>query len=170
MASHPDVPEALASGLKRTLQAFWPGASFRALQMEACAATLQGRDCLLILPTGPFQLLPLYHLHCPPAAAYAALPQFNQHLTKTGGGKSLTYQLPPAYREQIAVVVTPLLALSSDQAAAANERGLDAASWDSRASPQQLAAIARELQSSPEDCTLRLLYTTPESLATPALR
>ena len=36
-----------------------------------------------------------------------------------GGGKSLTFQLAPLYRNQITVVITPLLALAKDQVGAA---------------------------------------------------
>ena len=50
------------------------------------------------------------------------------------------------------------------------ERGIEAASWSSEASEERRAMIARELAAGPEDCTLRLLYSTPEALATDRLR
>lgn len=58
-ATEPPPPTApppdptLAAALRRVMQAHWgPGIDFRPLQAEAVAATLAGRDALLILPTG----------------------------------------------------------------------------------------------------------------------
>eukprot|EP00887_Chlorella_sp_A99_P007094 scaffold2.g7094.t1 len=106
------------------------------------------------------------------AALSAALHRMLRHYgwQSFRGGKSLCFQLPPAYREQVTVVVTPLLALARDQIAAANERGIEAAGWSSETSEAGRAAVARELQAEPQDMSLRLLFTTPESLRTEALR
>lgn len=53
-AETPPAPDpTLAAALQRVMQAHWGlGAQFRPLQAEAVAATLAGRDSLLILPTG----------------------------------------------------------------------------------------------------------------------
>ena len=50
------------------------------------------------------------------------------------------------------------------------DRGIEAASWSSEVSEDVRLMVARELLASPEDCTLRLLYTTPEALRTERLR
>ncbi|KAL4426260.1 hypothetical protein ABPG77_009875 [Micractinium sp. CCAP 211/92] len=88
----------------------------------------------------------------------------------TGGGKSLAFQLAPLYRNQITVVVTPLLALAKDQVNGCLERGIEAASWSSDTPEKVKAMLSRELLADPEDTTLRLLYTTPESLQMERLR
>lgn len=88
----------------------------------------------------------------------------------TGGGKSITYQLPALYENKVTVVVSPLLALSRDQLQASLDRNIDASSWDGNTTERQRLTISRELLSDPGECSLRLLYTTPESLATPKLR
>src|ERR1700736_2708058 len=59
------------------LEAFRPG------QREAVEAALQGRDSLVVMPTG--------------------------------GGKSLCYQLPALADRGLVLVVSPLIALMSDQ-------------------------------------------------------
>ncbi|KAL4436561.1 hypothetical protein ABPG75_003700 [Micractinium tetrahymenae] len=88
----------------------------------------------------------------------------------TGGGKSLAFQLAPLYRNQITAVVTPLLALAKDQVNSCLERGIEAASWSSDTPENVKAMLSRELLADPEDTTLRLLYTTPESLQMERLR
>ncbi len=85
----------------------------------------------------------------------------------TGGGKSLTFMLPPVALQKTAIVVTPLLALAQDQVDNANDHDIEAASWSSQTSEKQKAALAQELVST--ESTLKLLYTTPESLQTERL-
>lgn len=85
----------------------------------------------------------------------------------TGGGKSLAFQFPSLLRSQVTVVITPLLALAKDQVENANENNIEAASWSSLTSEAQKESLARDIVC--EDGTLRLLYTTPESLQTEKL-
>ncbi|CAG9466165.1 unnamed protein product [Pedinophyceae sp. YPF-701] len=80
----------------------------------------------------------------------------------TGGGKSLCYQVPALARNGVVVVITPLLALGTEQVAGLVERGIHAALWSSETRITQRRDIARDLQDPRPK--LRLLYTCPESL------
>lgn len=81
----------------------------------------------------------------------------------TGGGKSLTFQLPPLVHGQLTVVITPLLALAKDQVEAANDHNIEAALWcGSLTSSATRDSLARDILD--ESGPLRLLYTTPESI------
>src|SRR5258707_6452976 len=69
--------------------------SFRPGQREAVQAALEGRDSLVVMPTG--------------------------------GGKSLCYQLPALAGDGLVVVISPLIALMSDQLRRLQEAGVQAA-------------------------------------------
>src|SRR5918999_1410076 len=69
----------------------------------------------------------------------------------TGSGKSLCYQLPALLRDDLTVVVSPLVALMQDQVEALQARGLG-----------EQAALERALAGE-----LRLLYVAPERFAAP---
>jgi ATP-dependent DNA helicase RecQ len=84
----------------------------------------------------------------------------------TGGGKSLTYQLPALALGGLAVVVSPLLALMKDQVDSLRAIGVPAESLDSSRSPEERRRITRDLR----DGRVRLLYVSPERLATPDLQ
>jgi ATP-dependent DNA helicase RecQ len=83
----------------------------------------------------------------------------------TGSGKSLCYQLPGLLREDLTVVVSPLVALMQDQVDALRARGLgDAvgvvnAQRDAAANAATVDAAARG--------DLRLLYVAPERFSSP---
>jgi superfamily II DNA helicase RecQ len=70
-------------------------------------------------------------------------------------------------RHKLTIVVTPLLALAKDQIENANEHDIEAASWSSQTSESMRATLARDIVS--DSGSLRLLYTTPESLQSPRL-
>jgi ATP-dependent DNA helicase RecQ len=83
----------------------------------------------------------------------------------TGSGKSLCYQLPALLRDDLTVVVSPLVALMQDQVEALAARGLGAhvalvnAQQDASANAHVLARAASG--------ELRLLYVAPERFAAP---
>jgi ATP-dependent DNA helicase RecQ len=78
----------------------------------------------------------------------------------TGGGKSVTYQLPALASGHTTLVVSPLLALMRDQVEQASARGLRAAAVDSTLTPPQRAAALQEARAR----RLDLLYSSPEGL------
>jgi ATP-dependent DNA helicase RecQ len=83
-------------------------------------------------------------------------------LMPTGGGKSLTYQIPALLRKGAGVVISPLIALMQDQVAALDEFGVRAAFLNSTLSAGAAAAIERRLR----DGQLDLVYIAPERLMT----
>src|SRR3954451_9219877 len=120
---------ALTDGLRDSFgfPAFRPG------QQEACEAALEGRDVLVVMPTG--------------------------------SGKSLCYQLPALMRDDLTIVVSPLVALMQDQVDALRARGLRDrvalvnAQQDSSANA---GAVDRAVAGD-----LRLLYIAPERFSSP---
>jgi ATP-dependent DNA helicase RecQ len=83
-------------------------------------------------------------------------------LMPTGGGKSLTYQIPALLRKGAGVVISPLIALMQDQVAALDEVGVRAAFLNSTLSASEAAAIERRLRAGELD----LVYIAPERLMT----
>jgi ATP-dependent DNA helicase RecQ len=104
---------------------------FRPGQEEAVRAALDGRDVLVVMPTG--------------------------------AGKSLTYQLPALLREDLTIVVSPLVALMRDQVDALR-------AVDDRVeliNAQQDVAANRWALERAVTGRLRLLYVAPERFASP---
>src|SRR3954470_19011547 len=107
--------------------------AFRPGQREACEAALEGRDVMVVMPTG--------------------------------SGKSLCYQLPALLRDDLTVVVSPLVALMQDQVEALAARGLGDsvalvnAQQDGEANSVALGSAARG--------ELKLLYVAPERFSSP---
>jgi len=79
----------------------------------------------------------------------------------TGGGKSLCYQIPALLSGRIGIVISPLIALMSDQVMALRARGVRAERLDSTLS---LDARTR-LWDDARDGALDLLYLSPEALS-----
>jgi ATP-dependent DNA helicase RecQ len=104
---------------------------FRPGQEAAVTAALEGRDVLVVMPTG--------------------------------AGKSLTYQLPALLRDDLTIVVSPLVALMRDQVDALK-------AIDDRVelinAQQDVAANRWTLERAVEG-RLRLLYVAPERFASP---
>ena len=119
-------PEALLA--RFGLEGFRPG------QREAVQAALEGRDSLVVMPTG--------------------------------GGKSLCYQLPALADVGLVVVVSPLIALMSDQLRRLQEAGVEAAMVASgMADGEREQALGRVA-----DGSCRLVLVAPERFASARFR
>lgn len=119
--------------LERGLREHFGFPGFRPGQREACVAALEGRDVLVVMPTG--------------------------------SGKSLCYQLPALLRDDLTIVVSPLVALMQDQVEALEARGLgDRVALVN--AQRDAAANARTLERAAAG-ELRLLYVAPERFASP---
>jgi ATP-dependent DNA helicase RecQ len=79
----------------------------------------------------------------------------------TGGGKSVCYQIPALLRPGVGLVVSPLIALMSDQVEALRQLGVSAARMDSGLAPEERDATWRRLAAGQVD----LIYVSPEGLA-----
>ncbi len=87
-------------------------------------------------------------------------------LMPTGGGKSLTYQVPAMAREGLCIVVTPLIALMKDQVDRLRARHIPATAIHSGLSPRQIDIAL-------DNCVygdMKFLYVAPERLASEAFR
>jgi ATP-dependent DNA helicase RecQ len=78
----------------------------------------------------------------------------------TGGGKSVCYQIPAMIRPGVGLVVSPLIALMSDQVEALRQLGVAAARMDSGLGPEERDATWRRLAAGQLD----LIYLSPEGL------
>jgi RecQ family ATP-dependent DNA helicase len=112
---------------------------FRPGQREAVEAALQGRDSLVVMPTG--------------------------------GGKSLCYQLPALATDwmpsrPLVVVVSPLIALMSDQLRRLEEAGVRAAMLASGMEEGHNAQALREIEAG----VTQLVLAAPERFASGAFR
>ena len=84
-------------------------------------------------------------------------------LFPTGAGKSMCFQIPAICRSGVGIVVSPLIALMRDQVEALKQAGVAAAALNSSLSPEESAAVRRQLRRGELD----LLYVAPERVATP---
>ena len=107
-------------------------ADFRPGQEEVVRAALDGRDVLVVMPTG--------------------------------AGKSLCYQLPALMRDQLTIVVSPLVSLMTDQVA-----GLDRVARGQAVliNAQRDLADNREALARVRGGAVRMLYVAPERFSTP---
>ena len=83
----------------------------------------------------------------------------------TGGGKSVCYQIPAILRPGLGLVVSPLIALMTDQVESMRQQGVAAARLDSGLS----AAARGDIWRAAEAGELDLLYMSPEGLAVPGM-
>ena len=83
-------------------------------------------------------------------------------LMPTGGGKSLTFQVPAMYMKGICLVITPLIALMKDQVESLRKTGIKAQAVYS-------GMTAEEIDITLDNCIYgdyKLLYLSPERLGT----
>jgi ATP-dependent DNA helicase RecQ len=83
-------------------------------------------------------------------------------LMPTGGGKSLTFQVPTMTREGLCIVVTPLIALMKDQVDGLRQKGIKATAVHSGMSREEIIVAL-------ENCIFgnyKFLYVSPERLNT----
>ncbi|KAK7411847.1 hypothetical protein VNO78_03290 [Psophocarpus tetragonolobus] len=110
---------------------------FRGMQLDAIQAVLSGKDCFCLMPTG--------------------------------GGKSMCYQIPALAKAGIVLVVCPLIGGShssfENQVMALKEKGIAAEFLSSTKTAAAKLKIHEDLDSGKP--SLRLLYVTPELIATP---
>ena len=81
-------------------------------------------------------------------------------LMPTGGGKSITFQVPALSMEGVCIVITPLVALMKDQVAHLRQRYITAACINSDMSHSDVVKVL-------ENAVLggvKILYISPESL------
>lgn len=103
--------------------------SFRMNQKEIINATMSGRDCFVLMPTG--------------------------------GGKSLTYQLPATVGPGLTVVFSPLISLIQDQVSSLVSQDIAAATINSSTTTDGKERIWSDIWRG----LLRILYITPEKLS-----
>jgi ATP-dependent DNA helicase RecQ len=106
--------------------------AFRPGQEEAVRAAADGRDVLVVMPTG--------------------------------AGKSLCYQLPALLRDDLSIVVSPLVSLMADQVNALTKRAPGAVAL---VNAQQDAEANREVLARARAGDLRVLYVAPERFSSP---
>ncbi len=83
-------------------------------------------------------------------------------LMPTGGGKSITFQVPAMAREGLCLVVTPLIALMKDQVQNLKQRGIKAAAIYAGMTTKEIAITY-------DNCTFgdyKFLYLSPERIGT----
>ena len=81
-------------------------------------------------------------------------------LMPTGGGKSITFQVPALAKDGVFIVITPLIALMKDQVDHLKQKGIQAAAIYSGMS-------RNEIVSTLENCIfggVKLLYISPERI------
>ena len=87
-------------------------------------------------------------------------------LMPTGGGKSITFQVPAMAMDGVCLVITPLIALMKDQVRNLRERGIKAAAIHTGMKREEIIAVM-------ENCLFggyKFLYVSPERLQSDLFR
>ncbi|KAF9447006.1 ATP-dependent DNA helicase [Macrolepiota fuliginosa MF-IS2] len=127
------------AGLKARMKSVFGISDFRLCQRGICNANMDGRDVVVVMPTG--------------------------------GGKSLTYQLPALFTPGCTLVVSPLISLITDQILHLQANGIKAVALTGSTPSQDKKAIQRQLialsegRLGPGEEEIKLCYVTPEKLA-----
>ena len=87
-------------------------------------------------------------------------------LMPTGGGKSLTFQIPALMKEGVCIVVTPLIALMKDQVSHLLQKGIRAAAIYSDLQKDEMLRILENAIFG----AVKLLYVSPERLSSELFR
>ena len=82
-------------------------------------------------------------------------------LMPTGGGKSITFQVPALAQEGVCIVVTPLIALMKDQVSHLKEKGIQAAAIYSGMARSEIIKVLENAVFG----AVKLLYVSPERLS-----
>jgi len=82
-------------------------------------------------------------------------------LMPTGGGKSITFQVPGMVREGMTLIVTPLVSLMKDQTDALSRRGIKAVCLHSGMTSRELRISREKL----DNARCKFLYVSPERLS-----
>ncbi len=85
-------------------------------------------------------------------------------LMPTGGGKSITFQIPALMLEGITIVVSPLISLMKDQVESLASNGISASFLNSSLSTTEQSNIENNVIHG----RVKLLYVSPEKLITPS--
>ena len=87
-------------------------------------------------------------------------------LMPTGGGKSITFQVPALAQEGVCIVITPLIALMKDQVQNLRQRGIKASAIYSDLSHDQIVVTLENAIFG----GVKLLYISPERLSSDLFR
>ncbi len=112
--------------LRAALKTHFGYDAFRPQQKEIIRHVLDGKDALVIMPTG--------------------------------GGKSLCYQIPAMVSEGMVLVISPLIALMTDQVQALRANGIAAATINSSVATGEINKTYQAVEAG----EIRLLYVSPE--------
>ena len=87
-------------------------------------------------------------------------------LLPTGGGKSITFQVPAMAMDGICLVITPLISLMQDQVENLKKKGIPAAAVHSGMYPAEIDTVLNNCRYGDN----KLLYVSPERLTTDKMR